>query len=284
MVPGELREALAQVSAEAPDRILSVEFLYQINEGVIVLTLFIVLVAATELGYRQGRAVSADYGEASQSQLSSLQGALLGLLALLLAFSFSMAEARFEARRTLVLDESNAIGTLFLRSQMLPEPSRGEVAKLLRDYVGARLEYFDANVDTDKFRSSNEAAQQVQKELWAKTLAITQQNPSPVPTGLFISSLNDVFDIYQKRQDARANHVPEVVLWLLFFVTIGAIEFVGYVCGVQRLRHFSRTMVIAVLLSLVILVIIDLDRPRRGLIGVNQQSMLELHDSLKSAH
>ncbi len=262
---------------------LSIEFLYRINEFVIVLTLFLVLLAATEFGYRQGSAVSERYGAASKSQLSTLQGALLGLLALLLAFSFAMAESRYELRRQLVVDESDAIGSVYLRSQTLPEPYRDDIARLLRDYVEARLEFFAAGPDDAKLKDLDDRAKRMQRELWTKTLAVEQQNPSPVPTGLFITSLNDMFDVYAKRESARSNHVPEVVLWLLFFVTIGAMEFVGYVCGVERLRSFSRTFGIAMLLSLVILVIIDLDRPRRGLIEVSQQSMLDLRESLKSS-
>lgn len=262
---------------------LSIEFLYRINEFVIVVTLFLVLLGATEFGFRQGAAVSERYGAASKSQLSTLQGALLGLLALLLAFSFAMAESRYELRRQLVVEDSDAIGTAYLRSQTLPEPYRDDIARLLREYVEARLEFFTLRLDDAKLEIIDERARQVQRELWTKTLAVEQKNPSPVPTGLFITSLNEVFDVYAKRESAHSNHVPEVVLWLLFFVTIGAMEFVGYVCGVERLRSFSRTFGIALLLSLVILVIIDLDRPRRGLIEVSQKSMVDLRASLKSS-
>ncbi len=262
---------------------LSVEFLYRINEVLILACLFPVLILVTEIGYRLGRAVSESYEAASKSQLSTLQGATLGLLALLLAFSFAMAESGFEVRRQLVVEESNAIGTLYLRSQMLSAPFRADIARMLRDYIDARLEYVAAGVDPAKLKEADDKARALQKDLWTKTLAITQQNPGPVPTGLFITSLNEVFDVYKKRESARGNHVPEIVLWLLFFVTIGSMEFVGYVCGVEKHRSLSRTVAIALLLSLVILVIIDLDRPRRGLITVTQQSMLELRESLKSA-
>lgn len=258
-----------------------VEFLYRINELIIILCLFVTLLVITELGYRQGLAASEDYEDAGKTQLSTLQGAVLGLLALLLAFSFAMAEARFEERRALVVDESNAIGTVYLRSQMLAEPYRGDIARLLRDYVDARLNFFYAGVDPVKLKDAASRAEQLQKELWDEAVAATQKYPHPVPSGMFITSLGDAYDVYEKREAARENHVPEIVLWLLFVVTIGAMEFVGYVCGVEKCRSHSRTMVIAVLLSLVILVIVDLDRPRRGLIEVSQESMLELRATMK---
>jgi len=182
-----------------------------------------------------------------------------------------------------VVDESNAIGSVYLRSQMLSAPLRADIAQMLCDYIDARLEYVAAGVDPGKLKDADDTARQVQKDLCTKTLAVTQKDPSPVPAGLFITSLNDAFDVYEKREAARENHVPEVVLWLLFFVTIGSMVFVGYVCGVEKHRSLSRTLVIALLLSLVILVIVDLDRPRRGLIEVSQHSMLELRESLKGA-
>ncbi len=260
----------------------SVELLYQANEALVILCLFATLLAVAEIGFRQGRAASASYGEAGKSQVSTLQGATLGLLALLLAFSFAMAEARFEARRTLVVDEANSISSVYLESQMLPAPERDEIANLLRTYVDARIEFFAAGLDPATLKDADDKARADQRELWAKALAVEQRNPSPVPSGLFITALTNAFDVYEKREAARQNHVPEVVLWLLFFVTVGSMEFVGYVCGIEKHRSLSRSIVIALLLSLVILVIIDLDRPRRGLIEVSQQSMLRLRDTLHS--
>jgi hypothetical protein len=240
----------------------------------------VALLVVTEIGYRQGHAASATYETGSKAQLSTLQSATLGLLALLLAFTFAMAESRFEVRRELVVAESNAISSAYLRSQMLPQPYRDDIANLLRNYVDARIEFFEAKVDPVELKSADDKSRRLQRALWTATLAAVQNAPTPVPTGLFVASLGDLLDVYQKRQAARENHVPEVVLWLLFCVTVGSMEFVGYVCGVERNRSLSRTMVIAVLLSLVILVIVDLDRPRRGFIEISQQSMLELRQSL----
>ena len=100
---------------------LSGDFLYNQNVALIALALFALLLVASEIGFRRGRAVgSSPIVEASKSQLSSFQGAMMGLLALLLGFSFALAESRFETRRHLVVEESNAIDTTYLRSQMLP--------------------------------------------------------------------------------------------------------------------------------------------------------------------
>jgi hypothetical protein len=118
------------------------DFLYEQNEFVVILTALAVFLIATEIGFRRGRGIAPGLADQSRSQLSTLQTAMVGLLALLLAFSFAMAESRFEARQRLMVDESNAIGTAYLRSRMLPEPYQSEVAKLLRAYTDAHWSTF----------------------------------------------------------------------------------------------------------------------------------------------
>jgi len=126
------------------------EFLYQRSELLVVAVLFGLLLVATEVGFRCGRVIRAGLEDPAKSELTTLQGAMIGLLALLLAFSFAMAESRFDTRRQLVLEEANAIGTTYLRSKALAEPYQAKVVKLLQDYVANRLEYYAAGVDQKK--------------------------------------------------------------------------------------------------------------------------------------
>ncbi len=260
---------------------LSHNFLYEQNVALIALALFTLLLVASEIGFRRGRAVGSDLTEASKSQLSSLQGAMMGLLALLLGFSFALAESRFETRRHLVVEESNAIGTTYLRSQMLPEPYRTELAKLLGEYIDARLEFFQAGVDEGRLKGAIEKSEKVQRQLWSEALALAEKDPSPVPTGLFIAPLNDVIDLHAERDAARQNHVPEIALWLLAAAAIGSMGLAGYGGGVSGRRNLAHMITVALVISFVILVIIDLDRPRRGLIQISQQRMIALRQSLK---
>jgi hypothetical protein len=261
---------------------LSRDFLYQQNVALIALALFALLLVASEIGFRRGRAVgSSPIVEASKAQLSSLQGAMMVLLALLLGFSFALAASRFETQRHLVVEESNAIDTTFLRSQMLPEPYRTEIAKLVREYVDARLEFFEAGVDEDRLRGAIAKTETLQRQLWSQALEVTEKDPRPVPTGLFIAPLNEVFDLHAEREAARQIRVPEIVLWLLIIAAIGSMGLAGYGGGVGSRRNLAHTITVALILSLVILVIMDLDRPRRGLIKISQQSMIALRQSLK---
>jgi hypothetical protein len=242
------------------------------------LALFII---ATEIGFRRGRAIRDDLEDATRSQLSTLQGAVIGLLALLLAFSFAMAEGRFDARQSLVVEEANAIGTAYLRSQLLPEPYRDEIKNSLRGYLSDRIEYVAAGVDSVKVQQALALTYSEQNTLWTEAVGAVQMNLNSPIYAFFMSSLNDVFDVATKRDAARRNHVPEIVLLLLFAVSAVAMGLVGFGTGVGGRRHTVLTMPIAILIALVIMVIMDLDRPRRGLIEVNQQSMISLRDSLK---
>lgn len=257
------------------------EFLYRQNEILVVTELFVLLLIATELGFRRGRVIRGSLEDPAKSELTILQGAMVGLLSLLLAFTFAMAESRFETRRQLVLEEANAIGTTYLRSQALAQPDRTKVVSLLREYVTNRLKYYAAGTDPEALEEVNQQTDQLQAGLWSQAMDAINKDPHSIPAGLFISSLNEVIDLHMKRNIARQNHVPGAVLLLLFLVAILAMGIVGFGCGIGDWRNLSVTVTMCLIITLVILVIMDLDRPRRGYIRVSQQSMVNLQDSIK---
>ena len=257
------------------------EFLYQQSEILVVTELFVLLLVATELGFRRGRVIRGSLEDPAKSELTILQGAMVGLLSLLLAFTFAMAESRFETRRQLVLEEANAIGTTYLRAQALAQRNQAKVVPLLREYAANRLRYYAAGLDPEKLNEVNQQTQQLQTELWSQAMDAINQDPHSIPAGLFISSLNEVIDLHTKRDIARQNHVPQAVLLLLFLVAILAMGIVGFGCGIGDWRNLSVTVTMCLIISLVILVIMNLDRPRRGFIRVSQQSMVDLQNSMK---
>jgi hypothetical protein len=128
--------------------------------------------------------------------------------------------------------------------------------------------------------AANAATTRLQAQLWSAAAALGEKEPRAVTIGLFLQSLNEVIDLHSKRLHALENHVPEIILFLLYFVAMVATGLIGYGCGLGGVRNFFVTVVSSILIAVVILVIIDLDRPRRGLIQVSQQRMLELRDSL----
>ena len=259
---------------------MSREFLYQQNEFLVILVVFVFFLVATELGFRWGT-WCASLPQESKSLVTTIQSAILGLLALLLAFSFAMAEGRFDTRQQLVVDEANAIGTVELRSHILAEPYRQEVHRLLRDYVDSRLAYYYARIDPEKLLEAIARTKQLQKDLWSEAMTVSDHSTEPVLAALFISSLNDAIDLSAKRDAARENHVPEVVFFFLFVVTGLSMSLLGFGAGLGHYRYFCLTTLVAFLVAGAILVVMDLDRPRRGIIEVNQQSMVDLRNSLR---
>ena len=254
--------------------------LYYIDAQIITIILFISLIAALEIGYRLGRQARGNTDDTAKSQSGTIQGAVIGVLALLLAFTLSMAISRYETRRQLVLDEANAIGTTYLRSKMLPAPYPAQAADLLRQYVANRLEFYNAGIDDVRLQADNDQAGQLQGQLWAVAAAASALDNRAVPTGLFVQTLNDTIDLQAKRLAATRNTVPETVILLLFGVAIATAAIVGYNSGLSNRRHLFAALTLIVLITVIIWVLIDLDRPRRGLILVNQQSMLDLQQAL----
>lgn len=262
---------------------MSGKLFYGMNEWVILGGLFVLILLATEIGFRLGHRVRPSNKEPIKSHHGTIEAAGLGLLALLLSFTFALAMSRYENRKQLVIGEANAIGTAFLRAQFLPDPHKTEVATLLRRYVDVRLSFYQAGVDPEKLNETNEETDQIHDALWAHAVAVGGKAPQENPTTLFIQSLNDVIDFQAKRLAAKDDHVPPLVLRLLYGVTILVLGVVGYGYGLGGRRDLLSTTAAALLITSVILVILDLDRPRRGLIKVSQQSLLTLRDSLNKS-
>lgn len=257
--------------------------LWKISEFVILLGLLTTFLITFEAGFRLGRSHLDRNHDPGKSHISSLQGAILGLLALLLGFTISMAVDRFNLRKALVLEEANAIGTTYLRTQFLPPLQSKEAADLLAAYVAARLDFSNAGIDDSALAAANTAASNLESQLWVLAVAAAAQDPRSVPIGLFIQSLNDVIDNHEKRQAAVNNHVPETVIFLLIGFSVVALGFIGYGCGLSKRRQWIANTTFVLLITLVLTAILDIDRPSRGFIRVNQGSLLRLKTSLGQA-
>lgn len=239
----------------------------------------IALLAATEIGYRLGSRLHRTNDEARRQQVGSIQGAILGLLALLLGFTFAMAAARYENRRVLVLDEANAIGTTYLRAKLLGEDHQQKIEQLLRRYVDARLDFYGAGADLDKLDAAEKATAQFQHELWSHAAAAAMEAPTPI-TATFITTLNEAIDLDASRVNALRSHVPGAVWLLLLIVAFCGCYACGYAAGASGVRGQFGSVILPLLIAVVIALIADLDRPREGFIGISQQPMSDLQEAL----
>jgi len=258
---------------------MATELFYQQSAVLIAITLLAAMLLGAELGYRLGRRGHQAHNELTRTQIISIQAATLGLLALLLGFTFSMALSRFEYRKQMVVQESNAIGTAALRSQFLPVSRHEEVNKLFRRYVEIRLESVLHTVQGSSDRKQLDLEiRTIQRQLWRIASEAAEAEPRSIPLGMFTHAINEVIDIKSKRDIAVANHVPESVLVFLFAFAVLAAVALGYGNGLAGGRIVSLTAAYCVIVGLVIMLIIDLDHPQQGLARTSQQSMIELQE------
>jgi hypothetical protein len=249
------------------------------GEFVFMVVLFLVSVeVGFSLGGIQRRKKS---GEGKSSQIDTLLGATLGLLAFMLAFTFGMAESRFSARKALVLKEANAIGTTYLRTELLPEPDRTEILKLLREYVEVRVK--GAQERGEALEQALVRSEELHDLLWSHAVAIGKKHPDVIVAGLFIQSLNEVIDLHSERVTiAVRNRIPGSIWMTLYAVGILAMLLVGYQAGLSNTRSTMTNLALVVIFAAVLLLIADLDRPKESLFNVSQQSMVELLEKLNT--
>jgi hypothetical protein len=242
--------------------------------------LFVVLFAGGEAGFRLGLRRHDGIADAARSEFGTVQGAILGMLGLLLAFTFSMAVQRYDLRRQLVLEEANDIGTTYLRAAMLPEPAATTARDLLRRYVDVRLRVQAGGDERATVAAMVADSEPLHAALWEQAVAVARSRPDALPVALFVQSLNAVIDDHAKRLTAFEARVPDFVLEMLALFAVVAVVGVGYGCGLAGGRSPFAMLGFALLLTALALVILDLDQPRQGLITVNQAPMRALRASI----
>lgn len=255
-----------------------VEFLYHVPIYVVFLFLIVVFPASAFLGYLLGIRYFRDKEVVEHS--SFIPTTILGLLALLLGFTFSMAVDRYNRRSEVVVKEANAIGTAYLRTDLVPEPYRSKARKAIREYTSLRIETYNVGYDKEKIRDLRGRSIALQDGLWADINPMAAKDRTPI-MGLYISAMNDLIDVSSERHFATDNQVPEVVYLIIFVVTFLGVTSLGFIDGTAGKKSRFGIFMLSLLFSLVIALIQDLDRPRRGIIRVSQQSLLDLQNSMK---
>lgn len=240
----------------------------------------LLLMAATELGFRFALRVHRANDEARRAQVGGIQAAVLGLLALLLGFTFALSVARYETRRTLIVDEANAIGTTYLRADFLPDVQLTAVKELLRKYVDARLEYFDAGKDRAAIDAAIKKSTAIQRELWSEAVKAADDAPTPI-VATFITALNETIDLDGLRLNALRTHVPGAVWLIVLLVAACGCYLSGYAAGTSAARTAFSSCLLPFLIAAVIALIVDLDHPRGGLIQIKQQPLVDLRGTMK---
>lgn len=233
---------------------------------------------AAEFGYRGRRWLLKRDGRKAfgPDGQDHLLAAVLGLLALLLGFTFSWALNRYEARRDLVLQEANALGTAWLRVQLLEEPFRAAMTPLLRDYISARVVWSETGVPV----VSDLPGAALQRKLWTELGQAIRVESYQALARSVMESFNTAFDLASSREVARSAHIPNRVMQVLFLYSLLTMCMLGYNLAGHGKRHRIATAMLVSLLTLAIVVILDIDRPRSGAIQVSQAPMEALQAAL----
>jgi hypothetical protein len=237
----------------------------------------IVVLLSIEGGYWVGRYRRRRSEDEKEAPVGAIVGATLGLLAFMLAFTFGLASSRFNARREIVVEEANAIGTTYLRAGLLPNNRGAKSRKLLGEYVDARLEVVQTGNIEQVLRRSDE----LHRQLWKEAEAVGQEHSNAPMFGLLIRSLNEMIDVHATRVlVGPENQLPRVLWATLYLVAMLTMAGVGYHSGLTNSKRSLAILVLVLTFSAIMTLVADLDRPREGFFRVSQQAMINLRNMM----
>jgi hypothetical protein len=247
--------------------------------------LFATMLALLALGRHKGarRAAEAEGGE-SQAGLGAVDGAVFGLLGLLVAFTFAAAEGRFTQRRQQIVEEANAIGTAYLRLDLLPDEARDRLREQFKRYLDLRIETYRNAANLEVAMAALARSNALQGEIWAQATASCQSAPVAAACHLLLPALNDMIDITTTRLFATRMHQSPLVFAMLTAVALVSALLAGYGMGGTRGRGVRLHMLAyAAVMAMTVYVILDLEFPRLGLIRIDtaDQVMVELRQGMK---
>jgi MFS family permease len=249
----------------------------------LVLGLFAGILLMLTLGQRLGRRSLEQQTDVVRSRLTGVETAIFGLMGLMIAFTFSGAASRYELRRQLTVEEANAIGTAYLRLDLLPAASQLAPREQFRQYAGARLAVYRVLPDIGASAAQAAIALTLQKEIWTGVLAALKEAP-PQATVVVVPALNQMIDITTTRAIAARTHTPTLIFAVLLILGLVCSLLAGYVLATTKTRHIRlHTVAFALVVTLAIYVIFDLDYPRFGFIQLDfaDKALIDLLGGMK---
>ena len=246
--------------------------------------LFVGILILLEVGRRIGGRRLAIDPEGARAGTGAVEGAVFALVGLLIAFTFSGAASRFDVRRDLIVQETNAIGTAWLRLDLLPPSVQPAIRDNFRQYVDARLEVYRKLPDVEASQAELAKATALQGQIWTQAVAAGRMDGAPPPaTMLLLPALNEMIDITTTRTMATQMHPPIVIYGMLVGLALASALLAGYGMAGGQTRNWLHILGFATVISVAVYVIIDLEFPRLGLIRVDvfDQALVELRASMK---
>jgi hypothetical protein len=247
------------------------------------------MVLFIEFGFRLGRKAQATAKKAQTSQVRAIMGAGLGLLAFMLAFTFSTAQSHFEARVQNLAEEARIARNAFMQADMMVEPERTQVKELLRDYVELRSvgRLGEIKAIEQNLAEALQISEQIQKELWLLAVQAgghNSKNPTAAErNGMLMTSVIALTDIHYTRLHAAVmNRIPLTIWMTLYLMAVLSMVIMGYQAGLTDKRSPVATITLAIAFSAVIILITDLDRPVMSFFEINNQLLIDLNDFMQA--
>jgi hypothetical protein len=249
----------------------------------VALGLFFVMLVVLEVGRRYGLRRQAADAAGAKIGTAAVEGSVFALLGLLVAFTFNSAADRFDARRRLILEEANAVGTAWLRLDLLPAEDQTALRNLFRDYLDSRLRTYKHLPDFAAARREVKESARLQAHIWDRAKAAALRDARPQVATLVLPALNEMFDISTARLAALKTHLPGLILVSLMVVAVFSALLAGYSMTSRKTRNWLHMVLFAGIISLAVYVILDLEYPRAGLIQLEaaDEVLLDLRQSLE---
>ncbi len=245
----------------------------------------VLVMIAIEVGYRLGHAMRRRSEDEKESPVSAIAGAILGLAAFMLAFTFGSVSERYDTKKGLVREHAVAIRTAWRRSDFLPEAERAGAAALLRQYLDLLVTFAqERNLEGEHVKGALAEAQRMQDRLWDVAVANAQKDMNSDVAALYIDSLNEVSGIHATRIAVGIQaRVPAEIWFVLYCITTLGMIGVGYQTGIAGSKRSMARPLLALSFSLVFALIASLDRPDSGILAVTQQPLADLRDAMEGA-
>lgn len=242
------------------------------------LSVFAGVIACLEIGFRLGRRGSS---ETAHEGTGALEAAVFALLGLLLGFSMAGGMSRLDHRRDLIVQEANAIGTAYLRLDLITPGEQAEIRRLFREYLDVRLRAYNKLPDLDQTQRELERATEIQQRIWAAAVKLSR--PDSTTERLLLPAINEMIDITTARTVALEIHLPALIFAMLTVVTLLSGLLAGYTMSKRKTRSWLHIFTYAAVIAVTLYAVVDLDNPRSGLIRLDaaDEALTKLRASLQ---
>ncbi len=260
---------------------MKLSYLFELATWIVSSVLFLQMLSAIWVGRWFAKNRSQEYTE--NPGTTAITASLYGLLGLLLAFTFGMSGERFKERKHLIVDEANAINTVRLRLRLYPDSAQSQFQKSFDRYLDARIEYYQGNADTLRIQKTLKEASVHGEALWSLAVEHSKINANLLASNQMLLALTEMFEHSNAQFRAEYNRTPEPILTMLLILSVSTAFVAGHTSVGKGLFDWWMAIGFCLLTSVVIYFIIDLDKPRRGLITLehNVRAIIDLRDFRK---